>query len=70
MGYLEPGEEVVYEERPHGAALVRPLTRSLVLTGLGIFLVVLGSPIMWGLGAIGVLCLAIAAALALLEVWR
>jgi uncharacterized membrane protein YdbT with pleckstrin-like domain len=68
--YLEPGEEIVYEERPHSAALAVPLIRALGLTVVGAFLVLAGSVLTWGLGAVGVLLLAVAAFLALLEVWR
>lgn len=70
MRYLEPGEEVVYEERPHSAALAGPLVRALVLTVFGAVLVLGGSALTWGLGAAGALLLAVAALLTLLEVWR
>jgi uncharacterized membrane protein YdbT with pleckstrin-like domain len=68
--YLEPGEEIVYEERPHSAALAVPLIRALGLTVVGALLVLAGSVLTWGLGAVGALLLAVAAFLALLEVWR
>jgi uncharacterized membrane protein YdbT with pleckstrin-like domain len=68
--YLEPGEEVVYEERPHTAALAGPLLRALVLTAVGALLVLAGSVLTWGLGAVGALLLAVAAFLTLVEVWR
>jgi uncharacterized membrane protein YdbT with pleckstrin-like domain len=68
--YLEPGEEVVYEERPHTAALAGPLLRALVLTAVGALLVLAGSVLTWGLGAVGALFLAVAAFLTLVEVWR
>ena len=70
MRYLEPGEEVVYEERPHTAALAGPLLRALVLTAVGALLVLAGSVLTWGLGAVGALLLAVAAFLTLVEVWR
>lgn len=70
MRYLEPGEEVVYEERPHTAALAGPLLRALVFTAVGALLVLAGSVLTWGLGAVGALLLAVAAFLTLVEVWR
>jgi membrane protein YdbS with pleckstrin-like domain len=65
--YLEPGEVVRLEERPHAAALVRPLGRSLALALAGGILV-LAAP--FSLGLVGALLLAVAAALALAAVWR
>ena len=70
QNYLEPGEEVQLAERPHEAALVRPLARSLLLAAAGLVLVVLGLRFAWGIGAAGVLALAGAAILALADVWR
>lgn len=66
-GYLEPGEEVRLEERPHAAALVRPIGRSLVLAFAGGVIVVIAPA---SLGLVGALLLAVAAALALAAVWR
>lgn len=66
-GYLEPGEEVRLEERPHAAALVRPIGRSLVLAFAGGVIVVIAPA---SLGLVGALLLAVAAALALAGVWR
>jgi uncharacterized membrane protein YdbT with pleckstrin-like domain len=68
--YLEPGEEIVYEERPHSAALAGPLLRALVLTVAGAVLVLGGSSVTWGLSAAGALLLGVAAFVTLLEVWR
>ncbi len=68
--YLERGEEVQLAERPHEAALVRPLARSLLLAAAGLVLVVLGLRFAWGVGAAGVLLLLGAAILALADVWR
>ena len=34
-GYLEPGETVRFQARPHSAALVRPLSRSVALALAG-----------------------------------
>jgi membrane protein YdbS with pleckstrin-like domain len=66
-GYLEPGEQIRFEARPHSAALVRPLGRSVVLALAGGLLVGL-SPA--ALGVAGALLLGIAALLALRAVWR
>jgi uncharacterized membrane protein YdbT with pleckstrin-like domain len=68
--YLEPGEEIVYEERPHSAALAGPLLRALVLTLLGAALVLGGSALTWGLSAAGAVLLGVAAFMTLVEVWR
>jgi uncharacterized membrane protein YdbT with pleckstrin-like domain len=68
--HLEPGEEVRLDARPHGAALVRPLSRPLVLAVLGAALVVVGLELHWTLGALGAGALALAALLALRAVWR
>lgn len=65
-GYLEPGEKVRYEARPHTAALVRPLARSLVLALGGGVLVGLSPP---ALGVVGAVLLGIGALLALRAVW-
>jgi membrane protein YdbS with pleckstrin-like domain len=69
-GYLEPGEELRLEARPHGVALVRPLVRALALAAAGGAVVVLGSPVHWGLGALGAVAVALGALLGLLAVWR
>ena len=66
-GYLEPGEVVRLEERPHAAALVRPLGRALALALLGGILV-LAAPT--SLGLVGALFLGAAALVALAAVWR
>ncbi len=68
--YLEPGEYLQLETRPHEAALALPLARSLAIAILGAVLVVLGSPLFWGIGAAGAVALAVAAFLALAEVLR
>ncbi len=67
---LEPGEEVRLDSRPHGAALVRPLARPLVLAAAGVVLVVIGSGAIWAAGVLGAGALALAALLALGVVWR
>jgi uncharacterized membrane protein YdbT with pleckstrin-like domain len=66
-GYLEPGETVRFQGRPHSAALVRPLGRSVALAVVGGVLVGL-SPA-W-LGLLGALMLGAGAVLALGAVWR
>jgi membrane protein YdbS with pleckstrin-like domain len=66
-GYLEPGEVVRLEERPHAAALARPLGRSLALALAGGVLV-LAAPTTFGL--VGACILAAAAIVALAAVWR
>ena len=69
-GYLNPGEEIRLESRPHGVALVRPLVRTLVLAGGGGGLVLAGSSFGWVLGAVGAAALVIAAVTALRDVLR
>jgi uncharacterized membrane protein YdbT with pleckstrin-like domain len=69
-GYLEPGEHVRLESRPHGAALVRPLTRALALASVGGGLVLFGGRVSWGVAGVGVLVLAIGALAALAAVVR
>jgi uncharacterized membrane protein YdbT with pleckstrin-like domain len=66
-GFLEPGEEVRLEERPHAAALIRPLARSLVLALSGAVLVLVAPT---SLGLVGAVFLAAASILALAAVWR
>jgi len=66
-GYLEPGEVVRLEERPHAAALLRPLARSLVLVLVGAILIAVAPT---SLGLVGAFFLGIAAVLALGAVWR
>jgi uncharacterized membrane protein YdbT with pleckstrin-like domain len=65
--YLEPGEVVRLEERPHAAALALPLTRALALALAGGILVLVAPS---SLGLVGALLLAAAALLALADVWR
>ncbi|MGH3016155.1 MAG: hypothetical protein ACRDNN_14520, partial [Gaiellaceae bacterium] len=67
---LEPGEEVRLDARPHGAALVRPLTRPLALAVLGAMVAVVGSEVHWLVATVGAAALALAALLALRAVWR
>lgn len=69
-GYLEPGERVRLQARPHGAALARPLAPALALAVAGGVLVVFGAPWMWGLAAVGALFLLAAAAASFVQVWR
>jgi uncharacterized membrane protein YdbT with pleckstrin-like domain len=69
-GYLDPGEHVRLEARPHGAALARPLAPAGLLALAGGVLVVFGSPLAWVLGVIGALLVIAAAVVALVAVWR
>jgi uncharacterized membrane protein YdbT with pleckstrin-like domain len=69
-GYLEPGEEVQLESRPHGIALAPPLARSLVLALAGGALVLIGPRFSWALAAVGAVLLGAGAVLALSAVWR
>ncbi len=66
-GYLDPGETVRFEARPHTAALFRPLSRSLLLALVGGVLVGLSPP---ALGVVGAILLGIGALLALRAVMR
>jgi uncharacterized membrane protein YdbT with pleckstrin-like domain len=58
---LAPGEEIRLQARPHGVALVRPLTRPLALAALATGLVVAGTLVAWPLGMAGALVLAFSA---------
>ena len=69
-GYLEPGEEIRLNVRPHGLALARPLGRALLAAGAGGVCIVLGSSVHWALAVVGALTLALAALLALAAVWQ
>ena len=69
-GYLDSGERIRLESRPHSAALVRPLAPAILLALMGGALVVLGAPWAWMLGAAGAVSLAVAAGIAFLAVWR
>ncbi len=63
--YLDPGERVRLEARPHGAALVRPLVRALFFAAAGVAVVVYAMPYAWPLGILGALALAYGAFTAL-----
>jgi uncharacterized membrane protein YdbT with pleckstrin-like domain len=65
--YLEPGERVRLEERPHAAALARPFSRSLVAALVGAILVIAAPAT---LGLVGAFLLVVAALHALTAVWR
>jgi uncharacterized membrane protein YdbT with pleckstrin-like domain len=65
--YLEPGERVRLEERPHPAALLKPLARSLALALVGAVLVIAAPAT---LGLVGAGLLGVGAVLALAAVWR
>ena len=69
-GYLEPGEELRLNARPHSVALARPLGRALVAAAAGGVCVVLGSSVHWTLAVVGAIALALAALLALAAVWQ
>jgi len=66
-GYLDPGETVRFQARPHTAALFRPLSRSILLALGGGVLVGLTPP--W-LGVVGAVLLGVGALLALRAVLR
>jgi membrane protein YdbS with pleckstrin-like domain len=66
-GYLDPGETVRFQARPHTAALFRPLSRSIPLALGGGVLVGLSPP--W-LGVVGAILLGVGALLALRAVLR
>ena len=59
-------ERVFLDARKHGVVLVRPLSRALVLAGLGGVAFLLG----WPVSVAGATLLAAAAVLALAAVWR
>jgi uncharacterized membrane protein YdbT with pleckstrin-like domain len=65
----EPREQLRLDARPHGAALVRPLLRPLVLAAAGAVLVVVGQAY-WIAGVIGAALLVVAALLAFRAVLR
>jgi Bacterial PH domain len=69
MPALEPGEEVRLDARPHGAALVRPLLRPLVLGGAGTVLAFVGQS-HWIAGIAGAVLLGLGALLAFRAVLR
>jgi uncharacterized membrane protein YdbT with pleckstrin-like domain len=66
-GYLDPGEMVRFQARPHTAALFRPLARSVLLALVGGVLVGLSPP---AFGIVGALMLGLGALLALRAVLR
>jgi uncharacterized membrane protein YdbT with pleckstrin-like domain len=66
-GYIEPGEKVRFQARPHTAALFRPLVRSIVLALAGGVLVGLTPA---ALGVVGAFLLGMGALLALRAVLR
>jgi uncharacterized membrane protein YdbT with pleckstrin-like domain len=68
--YLEPGEEIRLNARPHGVALARPFARALIAAGAGGVCIVLGSSVHWGLAVVGAAALALAALVALAAVWQ
>jgi len=59
-------EHVYLDERRHGVVLIRPLSRALALAALGGTGLVLG----WPVSLAGLVLLVVAAAVALVAVWR
>ena len=59
-------EHVYLDERRHGVVLIRPLSRALALAALGGTGLVLG----WPVSLAGLVLLVVAAAIALVAVWR
>ena len=70
MRYLEPGEELRLNARPHGVALARPLARALLAVAAGGVCIVLGISVHWTLQVVGAVALAGGALLALTAVWQ
>lgn len=68
--YLEPGEEIRLNARPHGVTLVRPLARDLLAAAAGAVCILLGVSVHWSLGLVGAAAVGMAALLALESVWR
>jgi hypothetical protein len=68
--WLDEDEEIRLEERPHPAALARPLARPLVLAAGGAVLVLLGGTLGFLVQALGAGALGLAALAALAVVWR
>jgi uncharacterized membrane protein YdbT with pleckstrin-like domain len=62
--YLEPGELVRIESRPHGVALAAPLLHSLLFAAAGAVLLLFGTRVSWVLGAPGAAALLVGAFLA------
>lgn len=69
-GYLEPGESVRLESRPHGIALVGPLVRAFACVCAGGALLFFGARTTWALGAPGAVAVAVGAFLAFRAVLR
>jgi uncharacterized membrane protein YdbT with pleckstrin-like domain len=66
-GYLDPGETVRFQARPHTASLFRPLSRAMLLALAGGVLVGLSTS---ALGVVGAVLLGLGALLALRAVLR
>jgi uncharacterized membrane protein YdbT with pleckstrin-like domain len=69
-GYLEPGEQVRLEARPHTVALLWPLAQSLLLAAIGAGFVLGSARAGVWLAIIGAFFLGVAAVRALFDVWR
>jgi uncharacterized membrane protein YdbT with pleckstrin-like domain len=67
---LESGEIVRLSSRPHGAALVRPLGRAILVAAVGGACIWVGWDVHWLLAAVGAAVLGLAALLALATVWE
>ncbi len=65
--YLEPGEDVRLDDRPHAAALVRPFFRAAFFAAIGIALAYFGHTQLWAL-APGTLAFVLAAWIAVRSV--
>ena len=68
--YLEPGENVKLHSRPHGVALVRPLTTAGLGALAGTACILLGQPVSVWLAVFGAVVVALAAVLAFATVWQ
>jgi hypothetical protein len=68
--WLEPGERPVLDVRPHTVALVRPISRVLVLGAAGAAALVVGDGVHWALRTAGAAVLGVAALAGGVAVWR
>lgn len=68
--YLEPGEEVRLDARPHAVALARPLAWAVVGATAGAVCIVFGASLHWTLAVLGAAAVGLAALRALGVVWR
>ena len=68
--YLDPGEEVRLNARPHGMALVKPLVAAVLGALAGATCVLLGAPVSAWLALFGAIVVGLAALLAFATVWQ